>query len=947
MDRTLIKRFAAGFLVALSGVAVAATFNLFQPATGVLKGNASTYVTTAAISTDIRGLWTGTCDASTYLRGDGSCQTPPGTGGGTVNSVGLSAPSVFSVSGSPVTSTGTLALTFASGQTANSFLATPDGAPGAVSLRTITLTDLPTIPLLTNTSGTLTVGRGGTGATTLTNHGVLVGAGTSAASGITALTDDQLLQGATGANPAGVGVPNCGSSTQALAYNTTTHAFGCQTISAGTGTVTSVGLSAPSVFAVGSTPVTTSGTLALTFATGQTANQVLASPNGSSGAVGLRALVGADLPLVSLATGVTGNLPVTNLNGGSGATGSTYWAGDGTWKAAGATPANPTAAVGLATVNGSAATFMRSDGAPALSQSIAPTWSAAHTFSQVAGGTTFPIVLSSALPGILWNETDQGADNKAWATYAESAQLAFVAANDAGTASSPWMTVLRSGTTPTSVDITATAVKANGSNICTASGANCPAANPSAVVGLTAVNGSAATFMRSDGAPALSPAIVPTWTGVHTFSGATDANTYWHSNAATNYKEWLWNASGSTGAYGLYASNDARNAFSRALQFSRSAAIVSAIDIGNTTDNPAITLSGTAVTLTTPGGSSGLFIDNAGGPANARSTLFHTSTTSGGGLFASNDAHNAFASILGWTRNTSPAVTDLTFGSGSSTYTFSSGGTTSFAGPVTNSTVTSGATIGYTSASTLPGYRWNETDAATDAKFWSVYANSGVMHFEVENDALNSGADWMTVTRSGQTVTNLAFGNATNNPTYSFPSTADTTFSGSVISPFVFLGASSNSDALGSGGGELRFFTNAAVRMAINHSDGGVTVGSPTGGSKGAGTVNATGVYVNGASLKTLPKSATTSGTLTAAEVGGVVPASGGVTINNSVFAAGDTFSVYNDSASSITLTQGSGVTMRLSGTSTTGSRSLAARGIATLWFNSASEVIVTGSGVF
>jgi hypothetical protein len=44
------------------------------------------------------------------------------------------------------------------------------------------------------------------------------------------------------------------------------------------------------------------------------------------------------------------------------------------------------------------------------------------------------------------------------------------------------------------------------------------AANPTGSIGLTAVNGSATTFMRSDGAPALSQAIVPTWTGLHTFT---------------------------------------------------------------------------------------------------------------------------------------------------------------------------------------------------------------------------------------------------------------------------------------------------------------------------------------------------------------------------------------------------------------------------------------------
>ena len=43
-------------------------------------------------------------------------------------------------------------------------------------------------------------------------------------------------------------------------------------------------------------------------------------------------------------------------------------------------------------------------------------------------------------------------------------------------------------------------------------------ANPSATIGLTPVNGVAATALRSDAAPALSQSIVPTWTGVHTFS---------------------------------------------------------------------------------------------------------------------------------------------------------------------------------------------------------------------------------------------------------------------------------------------------------------------------------------------------------------------------------------------------------------------------------------------
>lgn len=46
------------------------------------------------------------------------------------------------------------------------------------------------------------------------------------------------------------------------------------------------------------------------------------------------------------------------------------------------------------------------------------------------------------------------------------------------------------------------------------------AANPSASVGTAAVNGSASTFLRSDGAPAIDQTMAPTWTGLHVFNKA-------------------------------------------------------------------------------------------------------------------------------------------------------------------------------------------------------------------------------------------------------------------------------------------------------------------------------------------------------------------------------------------------------------------------------------------
>lgn len=74
------------------------------------------------------------------------------------------------------------------------------------------------------------------------------------------------------------------------------------------------------------------------------------------------------------------------------------------------------------------------------------------------------------------------------------------------------------------------------------------------------------------------------------------------------------------------------------------------------------------------------------------------------------------------------------------------------------------------------------------------------------------------------------------------------------------------------------------------------------------------------------------------------VALSAGITVPSGTYAAGDAFSFYNQTDSAITITQGAGLTLRLDGTLTTGSRTLAARGTAFLWFNSASEAILSGS---
>lgn len=71
-----------------------------------------------------------------------------------------------------------------------------------------------------------------------------------------------------------------------------------------------------------------------------------------------------------------------------------------------------------------------------------------------------------------------------------------------------------------------------------------------------------------------------------------------------------------------------------------------------------------------------------------------------------------------------------------------------------------------------------------------------------------------------------------------------------------------------------------------------------------------------------------------------------GFTLTAASLVAGRAYSVYNDSGSAITVTQDAGTTLRLGGTTTTGNRTIAPRGLATIWCNSTTEAVMTGAGV-
>ena len=136
-----------------------------------------------------------------------------------------------------------------------------------------------------------------------------------------------------------------------------------------------------------------------------------------------------------------------------------------------------------------------------------------------------------------------------------------------------------------------------------------------------------------------------------------------------------------------------------------------------------------------------------------------------------------------------------------------------------------------------------------------------------------------------------------------------------------------------------KYIANGAVELfhngdkKIETTAAGVTVTGTISDSKG--------------DLRKIPINAKSSSyTLISSDAGKTIRTTAGVTVPSGVFYEGEAITIFNDSGSDITITQGSNQTMYNAADAATGNRTLAGRGLATVLCFDNNEFVISGAGL-
>lgn len=117
---------------------------------------------------------------------------------------------------------------------------------------------------------------------------------------------------------------------------------------------------------------------------------------------------------------------------------------------------------------------------------------------------------------------------------------------------------------------------------------------------------------------------------------------------------------------------------------------------------------------------------------------------------------------------------------------------------------------------------------------------------------------------------------------------------------------------------------------------------------KAGGTMTGDIVFNATQTYPKVPQNAKTAAyTLLASDAGKHISiTTGGITVPAGVFAVGDAISVYNNSGSNQTITQGASTTLRLAGSASTGNRTVAQYGLCTILCVASNVFVISGAGL-
>jgi hypothetical protein len=128
----------------------------------------------------------------------------------------------------------------------------------------------------------------------------------------------------------------------------------------------------------------------------------------------------------------------------------------------------------------------------------------------------------------------------------------------------------------------------------------------------------------------------------------------------------------------------------------------------------------------------------------------------------------------------------------------------------------------------------------------------------------------------------------------------------------------------------------------------GTTIAAGTALSSGTTITAGTTVSDSIGNVRNIPQNSQTSSYVLVATDNGkcINITTGGVTVPSGIFSSSNTIAIYNNSSASQTITQGTSVTLTLAGFGTTGNRSLALYGVASILCTGSNTFVITGQGL-